>query len=632
MAVLQWVDDPDRLYPIMGKVIAIGRSYRNDIVLDDTKVSRHHARIEERAGKYYVIDMESTNGIFVNGQQVAEEVLTDGCKILIGMTDLIFKESETGQEKLLSEKLRDLASEQPAERENLARKLRVFSRKIEQMEKSDRLSALLLEITRRLTSILDVKKLLAQTMDDLVKLTKAERGLIVLYDFAKRKLAPAIARGIGKDIEADERDKISYGIVKEVFQSGVPVLTTDAQDDPRFSAGQSVFSFNIRSVMCAPLKTKDKTLGVIYIDNRQESGMFSDVDLRFLEAFAAQSAVALENAMLYREIMAEKKKIESILESMDDAMVVTDKEGSAAMMNPSAKRLFGIDNESDQKPGDRSNRLSVLLSEIADVDESTTFDIFTMKPNHEMFSNRVTVLKRENEKRAGSIMALRNITQLKDVHRSSIRFLHMVASHLDKELTAIESDMKQGESGPSQDHLQAVRESIQRIFRFARMIAGPIRLYRKVAKPADLLETILPDVHQEAEKSGVTLVLGGWRETWSDDTPLDPDKMAESIRIVLCSAIELVAEGSTIKADFSSSGKEKMLQVESPSLVPPVYIRRVLESSQLKTEMVDAVESVDELTLMVDLAYSRFVVDAHGGTLEFEKDDTIRFSFPVLNL
>ena len=206
MAVLRWAEDPDRLYPIMGKVVSIGRSFRNDIVLDDTKVSRHHARIEERAGVFYVVDLESTNGVFVDGRQIEDEPLKEGDRVLIGSTILIFTEGADDQEKHLSKKLKELAGNLSADQENLARKLRVYSRRIEQMEKSDRLSSLLLEITRRLTSILDIRKLLAQTMDDLVKLTAAERGLIVLYDKKKKKLAPALARGIGKEIEADERD------------------------------------------------------------------------------------------------------------------------------------------------------------------------------------------------------------------------------------------------------------------------------------------------------------------------------------------------------------------------------------------------------------------------------------------
>lgn len=636
MAVLRWAEDPDRLYPIMGKVVSIGRSFRNDIVLDDTKVSRHHARIEERSGIYYVVDLESTNGVFVDGRQIEDEPLKEGNRVLIGSTILIFTEGADDQEKHLSKKLKELAGNLPADQENLARKLRVYSRRIEQMEKSDRLSSLLLEITRRLTSILDIRKLLAQTMDDLVKLTAAERGLIVLYDKKKKKLAPALARGIGKEIEADEREEISYSIVKEVYQTGVSVLTTDAQDDPRFSAGQSVFSFNIRSVMCAPLKSKKKILGVIYIDNRQESGMFSDVDLRFLEAFAAQTAVALENAMLYREITEDKSKIESILQSMDDAMVVADGQGTVDMMNPSARRLFEVEKASSGElypcKSAQSHRLGVLLSEVMDVDESTTFDVFNMKPDPEMFSNRVTVLKRGKNKRTGAILALRNVTRMKDIHRSSIRFLYMVARHLEEKLAGIESAMEQDNGQKTGVSLSSIKDAVYRIIRFARMIAGPIRLHRSVHIPAEIFGDEIKKVEAELAERNISLECTGLVENWNDEITVDPDKMKDTMRFTLRSAADMAEEGSTLKASFLTKGKEMIMTIDISSMTAPDYVRRVLEAPSMQADMVDSVSSADELALMVDLAFSRFVLDAHGGALELENDNRICVRFPILQL
>ena len=91
----------------------------------------------------------------------------------------------------------------------------------------------------------------------------------------------------------------SRSVVETVSRTGKAVLTTNAQTDPRFSEQRSVMQFSLRSVLCVPLKVKDHVLGVIYVDNRVRTGLFSERDRELLSAFAVQAAIAIENAQLY---------------------------------------------------------------------------------------------------------------------------------------------------------------------------------------------------------------------------------------------------------------------------------------------------------------------------------------------
>jgi hypothetical protein len=74
--------------------VLIGRDQQNDLVLDDRRVSRKHAEVRLRLGRYTLYDLQSTNGTYVNGRRVAERVLDDGDKISIGGLEIVFRSAE----------------------------------------------------------------------------------------------------------------------------------------------------------------------------------------------------------------------------------------------------------------------------------------------------------------------------------------------------------------------------------------------------------------------------------------------------------------------------------------------------------------------------------------------------------
>jgi signal transduction histidine kinase len=87
--------------------------------------------------------------------------------------------------------------------------------------------------------------------------------------------------------------------VQEAVENAQPVLTTNAQIDPRFSAQESVVGYHLRSIVCVPLHVRGQVIGALYLDNRMKEGVFCEDDLPTLNAFANQAAVAIENARLY---------------------------------------------------------------------------------------------------------------------------------------------------------------------------------------------------------------------------------------------------------------------------------------------------------------------------------------------
>lgn len=176
---------------------------------------------------------------------------------------------------------------------------------------SDRLE-MLYQLSQAFNSSLDLDQVLNRVMDEVIIATHAERGFVMLKA-PDGKMAFRVARGIDQKTIYDPRFQVSLSIVDQVSEQGQPILTSDAQTDARFSMRQSVMILGLRSILCVPLIRKDEVIGVIYVDNRIQAGIFSQSDLELLTAIASNAAIAIENARLY-QVAVEKGRLEKELQ------------------------------------------------------------------------------------------------------------------------------------------------------------------------------------------------------------------------------------------------------------------------------------------------------------------------------
>lgn len=162
-----------------------------------------------------------------------------------------------------------------------------------------------------INSSLGRKRVLEEVMDSLIKLMHAERGFLILRDPVDGKWKPETSRGIAHINLNEAAFKVSGTVVRKVADTGQPILTTNAQEDPRFGGQESIIAFHLRSILCAPLKLKDKLIGVLYVDNRVHTGIFQESDLSLITAFADQAAVAINNADLIENLKKTNFQLES---------------------------------------------------------------------------------------------------------------------------------------------------------------------------------------------------------------------------------------------------------------------------------------------------------------------------------
>lgn len=231
------------------------------------------------------------------------------------------------------------------------------------------------EVIQAINSTLELNEVLRIVMDTIIRLVRAERGFLMLRN-EQGEFVTYIARNWEQESLNPSESAVSRTIINGVVADGQPVITTNAQEDPRFSGQQSIIMHNLRSIMCVPLKVKGELTGVIYIDNRINVGIFSEGERDLLTTFANHAAVALENARLFdsvRRTLAEvtelKNLMDNVFASIASGVITADINHKISLCNRAAQNILG------------QNQQSVVGLPIErifspDIESSTTRDIF----------------------------------------------------------------------------------------------------------------------------------------------------------------------------------------------------------------------------------------------------------------
>jgi len=205
----------------------------------------------------------------------------------------------------------------------------------------------LAEIGQYVNSSLELEVVLQIVMDTIIRLTNAERGFLMLRN-DQGELNIHIARNWEQESIEPSEFAISHTVVNRVAEEGQPLLTTNAQEDPRLTGQESIVAYNLRSILCVPLKLKDEVIGVIYTDNRIRSGIFTHKERDLLAAFANQAAFAIANARLFdsvkrtlAEVTALKNLMDNVFASIASGVLTADIEERIMMCNHAAEVILG---------------------------------------------------------------------------------------------------------------------------------------------------------------------------------------------------------------------------------------------------------------------------------------------------
>jgi adenylate cyclase len=277
----------------------IGRTKENDVWVLHKSMSRQHARIDHDGNRTTLVDLDSKNGTFVNGQRVTRAEIAPGDSIRCG--DVVFELVGPGGTVRAPTAL-DGGAAQPTTIAPIDRDVsRLGMEELLGRRVRDKLEVLL-KVGQLLSSPRPIDELLDEVLALVLRIMDVDRAAVLLADETTGELVPRVlktSRG------ATAGRFYSEHIVRWVRDHGAAALFADARQDERIGNAASILQQSIRSSMCAPLKPKDRLLGVLYVDNLTTPRRFGAEDLDFLVAFANQAAIALENSLLTRRLQDE---------------------------------------------------------------------------------------------------------------------------------------------------------------------------------------------------------------------------------------------------------------------------------------------------------------------------------------
>ncbi|MCY3831563.1 MAG: GAF domain-containing protein [Chloroflexi bacterium] len=299
------------------------------------------------------------------------------------------------------------------------------------------------DMSTRITNSLDIDTVLQETMELVIVLTNAERGYIVLMNEDSGELEFRISSEgglMGRDLSPGGRPQISMTVVKEVIDSGAPLLADNAFKDERLADNQSIINFALRSVLCVPLRYKERIIGVVYVDNRLVAGIFTERELNLMMAFANTAAVAIANARMYmraEQILAEitqvKELMDNIFSSVGSGIIAIDSNDLVHTFNRAAAEI--LDLRPDAAVGyDVAQVLQNAALEIEDHlnhvksrDEDHSLELSALLPRRGQVALALSLspLKDSNDMTQGVTMVMDDVTHLHE-HETTINAMKRI--------------------------------------------------------------------------------------------------------------------------------------------------------------------------------------------------------------
>jgi serine phosphatase RsbU (regulator of sigma subunit) len=299
---------PERRIPLRETTV-IGRADDSDLFFPDRALSRRHAEIQRRADGYFLVDLGSTNGTYLNGKRVWQtERLKSGDVIRVGENVMTFEETEP---EPVTEAF-ELVGAQIFDINDLAARATKPTLDVGELVQQNQVLAVLSRATGALVDHYASDEVYDRIVNLLLESIPAERAAVLRLDGDRARpiLKASRSRGGAEPIRS-----VSMGIAQRVIEGQVALLLPDVLEDPVLRARESLAEVGIRTAMCAPLwftprpGKPPKTLGLVYMDSRRPAGTFSETDLQILTVLANVAAAKIETARLLEESL-EKRRLE----------------------------------------------------------------------------------------------------------------------------------------------------------------------------------------------------------------------------------------------------------------------------------------------------------------------------------
>ena len=290
--------DKQQAIPLVSFPFTIGRRAEKHMVITDPMASRDHAEIVQMGGEYYLLDLGSKHGTYVNGSQVKRHKLANNDRLQFGSSnDRNFAVFQYGSSSTTGSSARELLSH-------------ISGIQVEKEASDLEKLAFFLEVARKLNSRGALDDVLVTLVEATLRITGAERGFVFLVG-KEGDLSLAVGRNSLGD-ELKDQTTVSHSILKDAMTSASRVIISDTASHSDLAARESIVAHDLRTVICMPLfRTNIVTQGqqsdsaegrgingVLYLDSRLASRGLSSLSRDILNTVATEAAALIETAQL----------------------------------------------------------------------------------------------------------------------------------------------------------------------------------------------------------------------------------------------------------------------------------------------------------------------------------------------
>jgi PAS domain S-box-containing protein len=528
-------------------------------------------------------------------------------------------------------------------------------------EKEEELAKMtaLMEISIVINSTRYLKQLLKIVMQSAERVMQAEASSVFLIDRQTDELYFEVATGPKEEEVKKIRLKKGEGIAGWVASTGLSLLVPDVSKDPRFAKRVDAEThFITRSILCVPLKVRNQIIGVVQVVNRLGAASFSESETKFLEALASQAAIAIENTNLYEHLeeraeqlnkelkkvninlAIEKQRIESIVQSMEDAVIAVDRENKIVMANRLAEKVFSIRSE---QVINKAIRESISKSEVIDNFSKVSSSksslreevVFKIGNREHTFAVVFAPIIDELGETAGTVAVFRDITESKEIDRMKSDFLNMVSHELRTPLTPIQAYselimMRNLDAEKIQSYACIINKETLRLgaligdlLDLSRIDAGKgLSLSPEEVDVKELLNTVHNTFKSASAKHRISLTA----PEKAEKITVDRNKIIQVMSNLLSNAVKYSPDGGDIHITMEDRNNRIYISVSDEGLGMPTDVLPIIFEKFYRVDS-PAVKKISGTG--IGLSIVKYIVELHNGgiTVESEEGKGSKFTF-----
>ncbi|HTL50967.1 MAG TPA: ATP-binding protein [Planctomycetota bacterium] len=365
--------------------MSMGRNRSNDLPVEDEAASRHHAQVTWKSDQFIVEDLNSSNGTYLNDERVTQPMpIRHGDRLAIGDTVMLFQ-LQLSAEPLANVVLSDdpaLGAAEHAPMQVSDSAFQFSSSSADDAEDIRREFMSLYEFALEVSGALNMQRVMDMLLEHLFKAVRSDRGIIMFPESYDKHAALIVratrmsdnARQVFADSNSNKRTvarakidineirragqemgssnqilayadevQISKTVTQQVLSTGQAVLMVDPAANTSLTQTHTFKKFNVLSLICVPLKVKDRILGLLYLDRLGMGRPYTQNDLKLCVAMALQAAQCLENTRLYEDLMNSIEYSGSIMRGLSSGIVVVSMQGVITQVNAAALQILEME-------------------------------------------------------------------------------------------------------------------------------------------------------------------------------------------------------------------------------------------------------------------------------------------------